>query len=175
MKWKVFGESVIYDNPWLRLTTVDVEVPGIGRIDHHVVRATSEVVGTVITDSKRGFLLLWRHRFITDDWGWEVPAGRVDKGESLSEAAEREAIEESGWRPQGLRKVTSYYPSDGLSDQHFHIFRASGAEYLGPPTDISESERIEWHSSDEVKELLATGQIRNGLSMTALLWALTMQ
>ncbi|MEE9414156.1 MAG: hypothetical protein V3V01_02655, partial [Acidimicrobiales bacterium] len=88
--------------------------------------------------------------------------------------AEREAIEESGWRPLGLNKMMSYYPSDGLSDQHFHLFRATGAEYLGPPTDISESERVEWHSPAQVKELLLDGQIKNGLSMTALLWTLSL-
>ena len=44
-------------------------------------------------------LLLWRHRFITDTWGWEIPAGRVEAGEALEDAARREAIEETGWAP----------------------------------------------------------------------------
>ncbi len=175
MKWDVYDETVLYDNPWVRLTTVDVDVPGVGRIDHHVVRATSSVVGTVVTDPQRGVLLMWRHRFITDEWGWEIPAGRVDAGESLPAAAERETIEETGWRPHELRFAVEYFPSDGLSDQRFSIFVASGATHLGPPTDISESERLEWHSLTGVRELLQTGQIRNGLSMTALLWTLTMQ
>ncbi len=36
--------------------------------------------GTVVVDAERGVLLLWRHRFITGTWGWEIPAGGVDSG-----------------------------------------------------------------------------------------------
>ena len=174
MKWRTFGESVLYDNPWIRLTTVDVEVPGTGRIDHHVVRSTNEVVGTVMPDPDRGILLLYRHRFITDRWGWEIPAGKVDEGEALVDAAEREAYEETGWRPGPAQHVTSYYPSDGLSDQRFHVFVAHGATHIGPPPDTSESERIEWKTKAECFELLRSGEIHNGLTMTGLLWYLSM-
>ncbi len=170
MKWDVYGETVIYDNPWVRLTTVDVDVPGVGRIDHHVVRATGEVVGTVVTDPDRGILLMYRHRFITDRWGWEIPAGRVDPGESLRDAAIRETTEETGWKPLDVTPATFYYPSDGLSDQKFNVFTARGAEYVGPPTDISESERIEWVTPARARTLLTDGSISNGLTMAALLW-----
>ncbi len=170
MKWDVYDETVLYDNPWIRLTTVDVDVPGVGRIDHHVVRSTGEVVGTVVTDTELGVLLMYRHRFITDEWGWEIPAGRVDSGESLHDAAVRETIEETGWSPTNVQPATYYYPSDGLSDQKFNLFIASGADHLGPPTDVSESERIEWVSVTRARELLQSGMIRNGLTMTALLW-----
>ncbi len=47
----------------------------------------------------RGVLLLWRHRFITDTWGWEIPAGGIDPGETPPDAAARETLEETGWEP----------------------------------------------------------------------------
>ena len=28
-------------------------------------------------------LLLWRHRFITDTWGWEIPIGGIEPGEAV--------------------------------------------------------------------------------------------
>ncbi len=175
MKWRTFGETTLYDNPWIKLTQVDVEVPGVGRIDHHVVRAQNEVSGTIITDPDRGVLLLYRHRFITNEWGWEIPAGRVDPGETLADAAYREAFEETGWRPNSIRQLTSYFPSDGLSDQQFHIFHAAGAIHEGPPSDPSESERIEWKATEECIDLLRSGEIRNGLTMTALLWFVALE
>ena len=91
MKWTVHGERVIYDSPWVRLALTDVEIPGGPRFEHHVVRMPAEAAGTVVVDPARGVLLLWRHRFTTDTWGWEVPAGRVDEGETPIEAAAREA------------------------------------------------------------------------------------
>lgn len=37
------------------------------------------------------------HRFITDTWGWEIPAGAADPGEAIEDTARREAFEETGW------------------------------------------------------------------------------
>jgi 8-oxo-dGTP pyrophosphatase MutT (NUDIX family) len=169
MRWQTFGERTIYDSPWVRLTLVDVEVPGHGRIDHHVVRMPAHAAGTVVHDPDRGILLLWRHRFITDTWGWEVPAGRIDPGETPAEAAAREVLEETGWRPGPLRPLVAYHPTNGLSDQTFHVFVAGGATYVGPPSDPSESERVEWVGVDEVRRLVVEGGFRDGMSLTAVL------
>ena len=172
MRWTVHGERTIYDNEWVRLALVDVEVPGGPRFDHHVVRSPAPAAGTVIFDPERGVLLLWRHRFIADVWGWEVPAGRVDPGESLEEAAIREAVEESGWRPGPLRHLVTFYATIGFSDQRFALFLSEGATHVGDPTDASESERIEWVPVDRLRDEIDAGRIVDGLSLNGLLYAL---
>ena len=144
MRWKVHGERPLYESNWVRLTLADVELPDGQRFEHHVVRATGEAVGVVVHDPVRGVLLLWRHRFITDTWGWEIPAGRVDEGESPEGAGSRETLEETGWQPGPLRRVGAYHPTNGLSDQRFRVFVADGAEEVGPPSDPNEAERVEW-------------------------------
>jgi len=154
MRWTVHGERRLYDSDWVKLALVDVEVPGGARFDHHVVRLPREAVGTVVHDPARGVLLLWRHRFITDSWGWELPAGGVDDGESLPEAAAREVLEETGWRPGPLAEQARWHPSNGLSDQTFTSFTAEGAQHVGDPSDPSESERIEWVPVGRLRELV---------------------
>jgi 8-oxo-dGDP phosphatase len=175
MRWTVHGERTIYDSPWMRLTLADVEVPGHGRFDHHVLRMPAAASGTVVHDPGRGVLLLWRHRFITDSWGWEVPAGRIDEGETPEQAAAREALEETGWRPGPLRHLTTYFPHNGSSDSTFHLFVADGATHVGEPSDPSESERIEWLPLDALRAAVAAGEVHDGLSLTALLWWLTFE
>ena len=172
MRWTVHGERSLYDSEWMRLVLVDVEIPGVERFDHHVVRFPQAASGTVVHDPERGVLLLWRHRFITDTWGWEVPAGRIEIGETPEQAAERETLEETGWRPGTLTPLGTYAPSNGSSDQMFHLFVAEGAEHVGDPSDIGESERIAWVPVDEVRRMIAGGELTDGLSLTALLWAL---
>jgi 8-oxo-dGTP pyrophosphatase MutT (NUDIX family) len=172
MKWTVHGERTIYASDWVCLTLVDVELPSGARFDHHVVRLPAEAAGVVVQDSERGVLLLWRHRLPTDTWGWEVPAGRVDEGETPADAAAREALEETGWRPGPLTRLTTYHPLNGSSDATFHLFSAAGAEHVGDPHDPDEAERVEWRSWEQVRAAIRAGQVLDGMSLTALLWCL---
>jgi 8-oxo-dGTP pyrophosphatase MutT (NUDIX family) len=172
MRWRVHGERTLYDSEWVRLALVDVEVPGGARFEHHVVRSPNEAAGTVVFDRARGVLLLWRHRFITDTWGWEIPAGRIDPGESPVDAARRETLEETGWRPGDLRPLLRFHPTNGLSDQVFHCFLADGARHVGAPTDPGESERVEWMEVHELRRIVREGAMLDGLSLTAVTYAL---
>ena len=169
MKWTVHGERIIYDSPWVRLALTDIEIPGGPRFDHHVIRMPAEAAGTVIDDPKRGVLLLWRHRFTTDTWGWEIPAGRVDPGETAIEAGAREAFEETGWRPGPLRELGRYFPHNGSSDAVFNLYITNSAEYVGEPTDPSESDRVEWVPWPVIRDEIGAGRVGDGLSLTALL------
>jgi len=171
MKWVVHGERSVYQSPWVSLALVDVEVPGGARFEHHVVRMPSEASGVVVHQGGR-VLLIHRHRFITDSTGWEIPAGRVEAGEDAIQGAERETLEETGWRPGPLSLLFSYFPSIGLLDQRFNVFLADGAERFGEPPDASESDRVEWLPVTELPKLMRDGEIADGYSLTALLWFL---
>ena len=173
MRWTVHGERVLYDSEWIRLGLADVEPPGSERFDYHVVRSTADAAGSVVHDPERGILLLWRHRFIPDEWGWEIPAGRVEPGEALDVAAAREALEETGWRPGAMRHLVTYRPIAGLSDQRFALFLAEGATHVGEPVDVTEAERVEWLPVADVRAEIDAGRITDGLSLTALLWVLS--
>jgi len=174
MKWTVHGERYLYESDWVSLSLVDVEIPQGPRFDHHVVRIPRDAAGTIVHDPSRGVLMLWRHRFITDTWGWEIPAGRVETGETPAEAAAREAFEETGWQPGPVRPLVSYHPINGTVDAAFHVFLADGAKYVGEPIDQAEAERIEWVDVDQVRAFVTSGKIGDGMSLTGLCyWLLT--
>ncbi len=168
MKWTVHGRRTLYESDWVNLRLEDVELAEGRRLEHHVIRMPRQSVAVVVRDDADRVLLLWRHRFITDTWGWEVPAGRVDEGETPAEAAAREGLEESGWRPGPLTPIGSWFPSNGLVDTRFYAFLADGAEEVGPPEDPFEAERVEWRSVEQVRADLAAGAITDGLSFTAI-------
>jgi 8-oxo-dGTP pyrophosphatase MutT (NUDIX family) len=172
MKWTVHGERSLYESDWVRLVLTDVEIPDGERFEHHVVRMPRKAAGTVVHDPDRGVLMLWRHRFITDSWGWEIPAGGIEPGETPEAAAIRETREETGWEPTALRPLVRYHPTNGLSDQTFHIFVADGATHVGDPTDAGEAERIEWVAVSELRRVVRDGQMLDGLSLTGISYAL---
>lgn len=62
-------------NLWL----TDVETPDGTRWEHHVVRLRHLAVAAVVNE-RREVLMMWRHRFITDAWAWELPMGLVEEG-----------------------------------------------------------------------------------------------
>jgi 8-oxo-dGTP pyrophosphatase MutT (NUDIX family) len=156
----------------MRLALADVELPSGHRFDHHVMRTPSHAAGAVVHDPERGVLLLWRHRFITDAWGWEIPAGRVDPGEAPMAAAAREVEEETGWRPGPLRPLTSWHVASGITDHRFDAFLADGAIEIGDPVDAFEAERVEWLALDRVRETIRAGDVGDGPGLTALCYAL---
>jgi 8-oxo-dGTP pyrophosphatase MutT (NUDIX family) len=81
-------------------------------------------------------------------------------------------LEETGWRPGPIEHMVTYQPTNGLSDQRFHLFLARGAQREGDPVDFGESERIAWRSPAELRDDIARHQVADGLSLTALLFAL---
>ena len=55
---------------------------------------------------------------------WEIPAGGVEKGEAIEDAARREVIEETGCTVKDLKFLYSQTPSNGMTDQVMHVFGA---------------------------------------------------
>ena len=142
LRWRVHGERPIYENQWVRLTLVDVEPPAGDRFEHHVVRL-QRVALAVVLDQDDRVLMMWRHRFATDEWGWELPGGIVEANEDGESTARREVEEETGWRPRPLAHLVSFQPMPGMVDTPHEVYIGHGAERVGDPTDTEEAARVE--------------------------------
>lgn len=93
--------------------------------------------------------MMWRHRFITDSWAWELPMGLVEEGETPD--AE---------------------PANGITDSQHHVFRVDGATYAGPPTEKNESDRVEWIPLPEIQGMIDRREIVSSGSLVGLLYLL---
>ncbi|GAA2603067.1 NUDIX hydrolase [Dactylosporangium fulvum] len=169
MRWQVNSERTLYQDQWVHLLTADVELPDGRHLDHRLIRTEPGAGAVVMVDGK--VLLLWRHRFITDTWTYEIPVGAIGNDEPAVAAA-REVEEETGWRPGPLRPLIYTQPTPGLMNSEHHIFRADSADYIGPPVDGFESERVEWVPLDEVRRLVDKRDIVTGTTLIALLYML---
>ncbi|MFJ2115570.1 MULTISPECIES: NUDIX hydrolase [unclassified Streptomyces] len=165
MQWTKLSEQTVYENRWLSVNLADVELPDGRHLDHFLIRLRPVAVATVVNPANE-VLMLWRHRFITDSWGWELAAGVVEDGEDIETAAAREMEEETGWRPGPLRHLLTVEPSNGLSDARHHLYWSEEATYIGHPEDDFESSRREWVPLKLVPDMIARGEIP-AASMTA--------
>jgi 8-oxo-dGTP pyrophosphatase MutT (NUDIX family) len=168
VEWVVHGERRLYENRWVSLDQVEVELPDGDRFWHHVVRMQRIGAVLVLDEDASQVLLLRRHRFIAGTWGWEVPTGIVEPDEDGAAAASREVEEETGHRVENLQLLFTYQPCIGIADTPHELFVARGAKRVGPPTDINEASEVAWFDGAGVERLLSTGEVHDGTTLLAL-------
>ncbi|MGW9210653.1 NUDIX hydrolase [Embleya sp. NPDC055664] len=166
--WRVHGERVVYDNEWIRVFLTDVELPDGDRFEHHVVKLKPAAVMVLVDDDER-VLLMWRHRFVSDRWGWELPGGLVDEGEDPEDTAIRELIEETGYRCRSMRHISRFQPMVGMVDSWHDVYLCEGAEKVGDPVEVTESQRNEWVPLSEIPRLIRRGEIWSSGTLVGLM------
>ena len=166
------SRKAIYESDWVCLYLDTVRLPDGRVIDgYHQLHYPHESVSVVIRNDRGDVLLIRNRRYTTGRLEWEVPAGRVEAGETPEQAARRECVEETGCTLRELRSLGWHNPANGMSDLKMHIF-AARVRMEGPLTDTNEVESKKWVSPDEARGMLRRGELRCGVSMLALLYAL---
>lgn len=128
-------------------------------------------MAAVVDDQKR-VLMMWRHRFVTDTWGGELPMGLIEPEETHGQAAAREVEEETGWRVDAVKPLVCAQPANGITDSEHHVFRVDSATYFGPPIEQNESDRIEWIPLAGIRGMSDRREIVSSGSLAGLLYLL---
>jgi ADP-ribose pyrophosphatase len=159
----------IYENSWLNLYVDRIQMPA-GRIveEHHVLEFGKEAVAVVVNNDNGETLFIRAYRYVLDSLDWEVPAGVIEENESVIDAARRETLEETGYHTHDHRHIYTFYPISGIGNKRFHVVICRAGEQTGQ-YDSNEVQQYKWFDAGSVKELIKNGDIRDGLSLTALL------
>lgn len=158
----------LYDGKVLALDLDDVEEPGGVRARREVVRHRGSVACLAVHADGR-VVLVRQYRHAVAAAVWELPAGRLDPGESPEQGARRELEEEVGLRPGRLEKLAEFWTTPGFCDEALHVFRATELENV--PARPEADERIEvWSAGwSEARAMIARGELRDAKTLVALL------
>lgn len=158
----------VYAGRVLSLDVDEVEEPGGVYATREVVRHRGSVATLAVHEDGR-VVLIRQYRYAVDQPVWELPAGRLDPGESALEGARRELEEETGLRAARIEPLGVFYTTPGFCDETMHLFRATGLTQ--GPAHPEADERIEVRACalEEARTMIGEGGIREGKTLVALL------
>ena len=171
-KSRVLRSRIVFRGPLFRVTSDTVAEPGGAVVRRDVVRHPGSVVVLAVDDGARGprVLLERQYRHAANGFLWELPAGRIDRGESALAAARRELLEETGYTARRWKRALVFYSSPGFLDETMNVYVARGlkAGRARPQADELISTRL-FPLSTAVRRA-TRGAIRDGKTLAAVLW-----
>jgi len=121
-------------------------------------------------------LMIRQYRHPVNHLLWEIPAGLRDvAGEPLLVTAQRELLEEAGYRARDWRVLADYYSSPGFTTERLRVFLARDLALVPPaerdfvPEDEETQLLVAWLPLDEAVGKVLAGDLHNGAAAVALL------
>ena len=116
-------------------------------------------------------ILIRQYRYAANGFVHEIPAGRLDDGESPVECAARELREETGYSASELIPLTTFYTTPGFTDERIHLFAAVGLTEGKSELESDEILDLVRMPISRVMEMIRAGELVDGKSMVGLFFA----
>jgi len=172
--WPVVSSAELH----ARLVTVrtdKVRTPDNHLAERDVVLHPGAVAVLALDDADR-ILMIRQYRHPVGRLLWEVPAGLRDvAGEDPWLTAQRELVEEAGYRARDWRVLADYYSSPGYSTERLRVFLARGLEPVPAaerhfvPHDEEAHLLLGWLALDEAVRKVFAGELHNGPAALAIM------
>jgi 8-oxo-dGDP phosphatase len=181
-RWPVAGEPRLARGAFVTLRTDRVRMPD-GEVAERDVIEHPGAVAIVALDQSDRVLLIRQYRHPAGQLLWEIPAGIRDApGEHPRATAERELLEETGYRARDWYLLTDFFTSPGITTERLLVYLARGV------TQVPQSERaghlprheeahllVRWVPLREVVGLFLAGDLHNGVTAVGILSAYAAQ
>ena len=167
---KLISSNELIRTPIFWVTMDHAVDPGGFEIHRAIVQHAGSAVMMAV-DAKKRILLVHQYRLPARAYLWELPAGRMDPGETPLRAAKRELIEETGCRARKWRKLGRMFASPGYVAEVMHLFLAE--DLTEGQAQPMEDERIEtrWFTAREISRMIQSGAIEDAKTIVSFhLW-----
>lgn len=168
--WQVVESKVVADLRFACIREDLLEHPDDGRrFPYFYLQSPADAVATVALTAGGSVILTRQYRHPVGRVLYDLPAGRIDPGESPQEAAARELAEETGYRAASWRKLAYYNQFPGSMQVGTHLFLARDLKPGEQSLDRFEDVEVVEMPFAEALSLVTEGQIIDGSLMLGLL------
>ncbi len=174
-RWPVVSSAERMRGKIIAVRTDEVRMPDGGIAERDVVEHPGAVAVLPLDESDR-VLMIRQYRHPVGRLLWEIPAGLRDvEGEPPPRTAERELLEEAGYRASDWRVLVDHFSSPGMSSERLRIYLARGL------THVPEAERgfvreheeahllLAWVPLEEAVARVLAGDLHNGIAAVGIL------
>jgi ADP-ribose pyrophosphatase len=160
----VLTSEQVFSGLRIKVRVDEVEMADGRRTRREVVEHPDAVVILALRDDGCiAFVRQWRHPIGRPLL--ELPAGRVDPGETPAETARRELREEVGLDPARLDFARGFYVAPGFANEFLHGFIARDCTESLLEADEDEELIVEWRPLGDAMELVEAGEIVDAKSV----------
>lgn len=164
----------IYTGRVLNLDMDSVRFPDGSTGELEIIRhsGASAVVPLLdaLSDPDPRVVLIRQFRHAADGDVLEIPAGRLDHGESPVTCAHRELEEETGYHASLMERLTTVFTTPGFTDERIHLFLASGLTSGQQRRERDEFLTTVTRPMSQVMQMLEHGEIIDAKTAVALLF-----
>jgi ADP-ribose pyrophosphatase len=158
---KIEHKGIVYKDNFKKIEKIHALFNGFTKeyfVSDYGVKAAVVVV-------KDGDILLARqYPLLINGLSYEIPAGKVNSGESPKDAARRECLEETGFKCKNLKRLLSYDQDLEYTRNRTHVF------YAGVPKGVmSRKSQCAWKPLRECLNMIYKGKILDSLSIISIL------
>lgn len=170
---KILDSQVAYEGPLFRVLKDRIIEPGGRESVRDVIRHNGSVVILAVDPAKRKkdpwVVVERQYRHAAGQFLWELPAGKLDAGETALDGAKRELAEETGYDAKKWSAMVEYYASPGFLGESMKVFLAEGL--IAGDAHPEEDEHIDFRlvKLSDLLEMVDKGKIIDGKTLTTIL------
>ncbi len=167
---KTIGSKEIFKGNIINVEQLTVELPNGKNATRDMIKHPGASVIIPITDGNEIYMVKQFRKAIESE-SLELPAGKLDPGESPYECAKRELKEETGLDAEKIKHLISVYTTPGFCNEVLHIFEATGLIEGNACTDPDEFLNCEKFKITELVQMIYDHEIKDAKSIIGILMA----
>ncbi len=167
LREKVLSSENAFSGKVLNIRIDQVELPdGMQSMREVIVHPGAVAIVPITDEGNVIFVKQWRNA--AGEALLEIPAGGKSIDENPVECAERELMEEIGYRPGKLIPLQPIYLAPGYSSEYLHLFIATDLMPERLPHDEDERLEVITHSWVEIDKMLDNGDFKDAKTIAGL-------